>query len=107
MLASPTGLARTSDPVSEPMPQSPAAAPSVESSAEASPTEVLITTQQVLFGTATAVGVRRESIGDRVVAIVRRIFATSTDASRPRPQYEPKRYGFLENALMAREMERL
>jgi hypothetical protein len=103
MLASPTGLVSTTEPVDERMPQSPPAAPSVE----ASSTEVLITTQQVLFGTAAAVRTRREHIGGRLVATMRRMFATSTDTSRPRAQYYPKRYGFLENALMAREMERL
>jgi hypothetical protein len=85
------------------MPQPPSGAPSVE----APSTEVLITTQEVVFSTAAAVGVRRESIGDRLVAIMRRTFATSADASRPRPRYAPKHYGFLEGALMAREMDRL
>ncbi len=103
MLVSPTGLPSTTDPVDEPMPQRPPAAPSVEVSS----TEVLITTQQVAFGTAAAVGVRRENIGGRLVAVVRRMFATSTDASRPRPQHHPKRYAYLEDALMAREMDRL
>jgi hypothetical protein len=72
-----------------------------------SSTEVLITTQEVVFSTAAAVGVRRESIGTRLVATVRQMFATPTDAPRPRPRDYPKRYGFLENALMAREMQRL
>jgi hypothetical protein len=103
MLVSPTGLPSTLDPVNEPMPQPPSAAPSVEVSS----TEVLITSQQVAFSTAAAVGIRRENIGVRLVASMRRMFATSTDASHPRPRYEPKRYEFLENALMAREMERL
>ena len=103
MLVSATGLPSTTDPVDESMPQPPPAAPSVEGSS----TEVLITTQQVVLSTAAAVGVHRESIGARVVAIVRRMFATSADASRPRPQCYPRRYGFLENALMAREMGRL
>jgi hypothetical protein len=58
--------------------------------------KVLITTQQVLFGTAAALGMRREST--KVAA---------TKGSRPRPHYEPKHYAFLENALMAREMGRL
>jgi hypothetical protein len=103
MLVSPAGRASTTDPPDEPMLEAPSAAPSVEESS----TEVLISTQQVAFNTAAAVGVRRENIGDRLVAIMRRIFATSTDASRPRkPQY-PKRYAFLEDALMAREMDRL
>jgi hypothetical protein len=103
MLVSPTGLPSTLDPVNEPMPQPPSAAPSVEVSS----TEVLITSQQVAFSTAAAAGIRRENIGVRLVASMRRMFATSTDASHPRPRYVPKRYEFLENALMAREMERL
>lgn len=103
MLVSPTGLARTTDPVNEPTPQSPPAAPS----AEVSSTEVLVATQQVVFSTAAAAGIRRENMGGRLVATMRRVFATSTDASRPRPRYVPKRYGYLEHALMAREMERL
>jgi hypothetical protein len=88
------------------MPQPPSAAPSAAPSVEES-TEVLITTQEVVFSTAAAVGVRRETIGGRLVAMMRRIFATSTDASLPRPRYEPKRYAYLEDALMAREMDRL
>jgi hypothetical protein len=103
MLVSPTGLAGTNDPVDEPTRQAPSAAPSVEGAS----TEVVITTQQVAFSTAAAVGVRRENIGDRLVAVMRRIFATSTDASRPRPRQYPKHYAFLEDGLMAREMDRL
>jgi hypothetical protein len=103
MLVSPLGIAHTADPVDEPMPQSPSVAPSVEVSSP----EVLISTPQVRFSTAAAVGVRRDNIGHRFMAVTRRMFATSPDASHPRPRYEPKRYGFLENALMAREMNRL
>jgi hypothetical protein len=103
MLLSATGLPTTTDPVDESMPQPPSAAPSVEVSSA----EVLITTQQVAFSTAAAAGVRRDSIGARLVASMRRVFATSVDASRPRPKAYPKRYAYLENALMAREMERL
>ena len=103
MLVLPKGLPGTADPVSQPMRQPPSASPSVEVSS----TEVLITTQQVLFSTAAAVGVPREHIGVRLVAAVRRVFLTSTDASRPRSPSYPKRYGFLEQALMAREMDRL
>jgi hypothetical protein len=103
MLVSQMGLANTTDPVDEPIPQPPLAAPSVE----APSTEVLIPTQQVVFSTAAAVGVRRESIGSRLVAIMQRVFATSTDPSQPRSRYQPKRYAYLEDALMAREMERL
>ena len=103
MLNSPTRLASTTDLVDEPSSQPQSDAPSIE----APSTEVLITTQEVVFSTAAAVRVQRENIVRRFVAIMRRVFAASTDASRPRPQYEPKRYAYLENALMAREMERL
>jgi hypothetical protein len=103
MLVSPTELNSTADPVDEPLRQPPSAAPSVEVSS----TEVLITTQQVVFSTAAAVGTRRANIGGRLVAIMRRILATSTDGSHPRREYYPRRYGFLEDALMAREMDRL
>jgi hypothetical protein len=107
MLVSPTGLAGTTHPVDEPMPQPPAAAPTAAPSAQVSSTEVLLTTQQVLFSTAAAVGGRRENIGGRLVASMRRMFATPRDTSRPRPQYEPKRYAYLEHAAMARAMHRL
>jgi hypothetical protein len=103
MLNSPTRLASTTDLVDEPISQPQSDAPSIETPS----TEVLITTQEVAFSTAAAVGVQRENIVRRFVAIMRRVFATSTDASRPRPRYEPRRYAYLENALMAREMERL
>jgi hypothetical protein len=103
MLVSPTGLTSTTDPVDEPKRQAPLPAPS----AEASSTEALITAQQVLFSTAAAVGVHRDNVGARIVAVMRRMFATSTNASRPRRQDYPKRYGFLEDACMARAMERL
>jgi hypothetical protein len=103
MLVSSTGPANTTDPVDEGTPQPPPAAPSVEVSS----TDVLISTQQVAFSTAAAEGIRREKIGGRLVAMMRRMFATSKDASHPRPRYVPRRYGYLEDALMAREMERL
>jgi hypothetical protein len=95
MLLSPTKLTHRTGP--------PAAAPAVE----APSTEVLIPTRQVVFSTAVAIGARRENAGRRLVAIMRRMFASSTDASHPQPHYEPKRYAFLESALMAREMDRL
>jgi hypothetical protein len=103
MSVSPTGLTSTTDPVDEPEHQAPSPAPSVE----ASSTQVLITTQQVLFSTAAGVGVHRGNVGARIIAIMRRMFATSTDASRPRPQYSPTRFSFLDDARMAREMDRL
>ena len=104
MLVSPTGLANKTNPIDEPINQPPPAPASVEVSSA----EVLISTQQVVFSTATALGVvRRRSIGARLVAIARRVLTTATDESAPQPKYSPKRYGFLEDALMAREMHRL
>jgi hypothetical protein len=67
---------------------------------------VLISTQQVLFSSTAAVGARPWKSGGRLAAAVRRMLATSTDGPRSRHHY-PKEYGFLENARMAREMERL
>jgi hypothetical protein len=86
------------DPVVAPKPQPPSTASS---------TQVLISTQEVLFSTAAAAGLRRQSVGGRLVAMMRHMFANPADASSPRPQYEPKHYAFIENALMAREMGRL
>ncbi len=103
MSAKPTGLASTFDHADGPMPQPPLPAPT----AQLPSTEVLITTQEVRFSTAAAVGVRRQSIGVRLGAMMRQMFATPADAPRPRPKYVARRYGYLENALMAREMERL
>ncbi len=97
MLVSPAGL-------DEPVSHQPSAAPP----AEVTSAEVLISTQQVVLGTAIALGaVRRKSIGGRLVAIARRLIMTSTDASISQQRHYPRHYGFLENALMAREMERL
>lgn len=94
MLVSPAVLANTTEPVQQPVEQP----------------EVLITPQQVLFSTAAAAGVQREHAGGRLVAIVRRMFATSTKEPRPprpKPRYQAKRYAYIENAAMARAMERL
>jgi hypothetical protein len=99
MLVSTTGLASTTDPVHERVNDPP--------SAEVSSAEVLISTQQVVFSTAAALGARRESIGARFVAIMRRMIMTSTDESRPQRGHHPAHYRYIENARMAREMERL
>jgi len=76
--------------------------PSAVPSAEPSSTEILITEQHVMFGTAAAAAPRREN---RLVAILGRVFATSTAESRPRRQQS--RMYYLERARMGREMERL
>jgi hypothetical protein len=104
MLVSPTALADTTEHVDEPAPQP---LPVAHPQADAASAEVLITTQQVLFSTAGAAGVRRENTGGGLVAVLRRMFATSTEPARPRSQHYPKRYAFIENAAMARAMDRL
>jgi hypothetical protein len=98
MLVSSTEPTGTTDVVDQPLRQ--------PSSAQGPSTEVLITTQQVVFGTAAAAGARRENKGGRLAALMRRMLAT-TDGSRPRREHFTRHYGFLEDALLAREMERL
>jgi hypothetical protein len=93
----------TADTSYEPIPQPVSAAPP----SEASSAEVLITEQEVLFGTAAAVPPRRQNIIHRFVASIRPLFAVPAPTSRPRRGDYPKRYEFLERALMAREMGRL
>ncbi|OBF93000.1 hypothetical protein A5791_13090 [Mycobacterium sp. 852002-51163_SCH5372311] len=77
------------------------------------PPPVLITVQEVAFSTAAAMPVRpttrRPSAGGLsvVVTAMRRMLAASTpDVRASRGDY-PKRYSFLENACMSREMDRL
>ena len=100
MLVTPTGLRTAPETVNEPIQQQPAAAPSVE----AAPAEVLITNQQVLFGTAVARGARRTPLGSRLAAALRRMAA---EANQPRHPHYPRHYTYLEGARMAREMCRL
>ncbi len=97
MLVTPTGI-RTA-PNTQPIPQPSSAAPSVE----AASAEVLITTQQVLFDTAVVGRTRRAPLGSRIAASLRRMAA---DANRPRHPYV-RHYAYLEDARMARAMERL
>jgi hypothetical protein len=87
-LSAPVGAADTHD---EPIAKPHSAAPTVE----AASTEVLITEQEVLFGTAAAARAQRRNV------------SSSEPPSRPRRGDRPKRYAFLESALMAREMGRL
>ncbi len=74
---------------------------------DAASSEVLITTAQVLFGTAAARSEHRDKTSGRFRGIVRRFFPTSTDGSHPHPHDAPRRYSFIESALMEREMGRL
>lgn len=103
MLVSSTEPTSTTDPVDQPLRQPPAAAPPTK----APSTEVLITTQQVVFSTAAAAGTRRENHGGRLAAIMRRMLVTPTEGSGPRREHFTRHYGFLEDALLAREMGRL
>jgi hypothetical protein len=75
---------------------------------------ILIPGQEVAFSAATALGLLQPKTSrwwlraTRVIAAApRRLFLTSTaDSLRPQ-RYSPRRYSFLENAIMAREMDRL
>jgi hypothetical protein len=74
---------------------------------DAAPSQVLISTAEVMFGTAAARTEPRDKTSGRFGGMWRRFFGTSIDESHPRPHDAPKRYAFLEDALMAREMGRL
>jgi hypothetical protein len=99
MLVTPTGLRTTPNTVNGPIPQTSSAGPSVK----AATAEVLISTQQVLFGTAVVQDTRRAPLGSRIAATLRHMVA---DANRPRQPYL-RHYGYIEDARMARAMERL
>jgi hypothetical protein len=94
-------------PVAGDAPQHPTTStPSVAPSEERSSTGVLITEQQVMFGTAVTAASRRKN--SRFVAILARAFAASTTESRPRSQQsQPRRMYYIERGRMGREMERL
>ena len=96
-----TASADTADAPCEPILRAPSVAPA-DAAASA---EVLITEQEVLFGTAAALPARRESITRRLALM--RMFAASAHASGPPRRDVPRRYEFLERALMGRDMDRL
>jgi hypothetical protein len=103
MLVSPAALADTTEALDESRESAPQQSPAAPSPATAAAAgAVLITPQQVLFSTAAAAGGRREHTGGRLAGIARRMFAPS-----PREPRYVKRYGYIENAAMARAMERL
>ncbi len=80
-------------------------APSAVPQAKRSSTEVLVTEQQVMFGTAVAAASRPKN---RLMAVLGWIFATSTTETRSRRQHDVQRHMYyLERGRMAREMERL
>lgn len=89
-------------------------APDAEPAAEAVPVApALITEQQVAFSTAAAVRVRPTrrrrwtAATSAVVGAWHRIWLTSTPDAQTGRRHYPKRYAFIEQASMARAMERL
>ena len=97
----PTVTDSAPDAIEDRVPHAQSAAPSDEMSSP----ELLITEQEVVFGTAAAaVPLQRGKIGRWLVTV---LLAMSADASRRRARYYPTRAYYLERALMAREMDRL
>ena len=72
---------------------------------EMSPAPVLITEQEVVFGTAVALSSQRASRSRRLFAAIRA--AGSALRLPPPKQHFPQRSRYLEQARMAREMDRL
>ena len=78
-----------------------------------SPAQVLISEQEVALGTAVALRARPKTRRRWFEAInvlraaMQRSLTASTQEGRPVRRDYPKRYAFLENACMAREMDRL
>jgi hypothetical protein len=78
-----------------------------------SPAAVLISEQEVVLGTAVALRARPKTrrrwfeTTKVLLAAMQRSLAPSTQEGRPVRREYPKRYAFLENACMAREMDRL
>ena len=82
--------------------------PVVEPAAARAP--ILVTEQQVMFGTAAAVRVPNKKTAKPWIALLRprRLFTYSTaHEGAARDRHYPNHYGYLEQALMAREMDRL
>ena len=77
------------------------------------PEPVLITEHEVALSTAIALQPRPktrrrwfEATHALLVSVQRSVTAATQD-DRPAPRHYPKRYSYLENACMAREMQRL
>ena len=69
---------------------------------------VVITEQAVAFSTAAAVPLPRTKPTRRVIAAVCGMFLSSSVNARPAQRhYPPRRDAFLEQAAMAREMQRM
>jgi hypothetical protein len=74
---------------------------------------VLITTREVMLGTATALRARRTlihhwtEVGFTFFSSVYRMITTSRPGLRAERRHYPKQYAFLERSCMSREMDRL
>jgi hypothetical protein len=83
----------------------------VTSAPASTETQTLITEQQVLFSTAAAVALppaKTRRWSDTVSAVGTALRAMFAASEKPRAQrHYPKRHVWLDNALMAREMDRL
>ena len=89
-------------------------APGVESSTQVGGSAtILITEQEVAFSTAAAVPVRPAKTRQRaaptagVVAALHRMVSSLTPEGRAPRRYYSNHYDFVEDAAMAREMQRL
>jgi hypothetical protein len=77
-----------------------------------SPAPILISEHEVALATAIALGTQPQGrrrwidVTHGLLAAIQRSFAAPAH-DRPVRRVQPKRYAFLENACMAREMERL
>lgn len=80
--------------------------PAVTSEVPIASTQVLITEQEVLAGSAAAAGLRRTSRWS-LIAALRHLFARSQRAPRAPRQHYPRRASYLDGPRMARAMERL
>lgn len=91
----------------------PAPAPAPQAFETVSAPPILITEQEVALGSAAALGVRPKQVpwwnrvNLAVSAAARPSSAVASAKPRQKPRDVPRHYDFLEDALMAREMDRL
>ena len=74
---------------------------------EAKSIPTLITEQEVLFGTVATLRPPSPRWWARLAVNTRRVFATSAADQRPERRRYPRQLDFVEDARMAREMDRL
>ena len=100
-LNSPPAPPLAGDATENPTPTTPSAVAPVKPSSA----EVLITEQQVMFGTAVVTASRPQN---RLIAALSWVFASSTTETLSRRQPSvPRRMYYMESARMGREMDRL